>query len=116
MKTTGWRSLILYIIGAGFLVGIIFFICSYFIQGGSWAIRPSNAHITNNGQLTYSGEITDRDSNLLSYSKDGVQQYNDNALIRKATLHVVGDPNGYISTEHNMHSALNYPALIRLQA
>jgi len=27
-----------------------------------------------------------------------VQQYNDNALIRKATLHVVGDPNGYIST------------------
>ena len=62
MKTTGWRSLILYIIGAGFLVGIIFFICSYFIQGGSWAIRPSNAHITNNGQLTYSGEITDRDS------------------------------------------------------
>ena len=83
MKTTGWRSLILYIIGAGFLVGIIFFICSYFIQGGSWAIRPSNAHITNNGQLTYSGEITDRDSNLLSYSKDGVQQYNDNALIRK---------------------------------
>ena len=24
MKTTGWRSLILYIIGAGFLVGIIF--------------------------------------------------------------------------------------------
>ena len=98
MKTTGWRSLILYIIGAGFLVGIIFFICSYFIQGGSWAIRPSNAHITNNGQLTYSGEITDRDSNLLSYSKDGVQQYNDNALIRKATLHVVGDPNGYIST------------------
>ena len=98
MKTTGWRSLILYIIGAGFLVGIIFFICSYFIQGGSWAIRPSNAHITNNGQLTYSGEITDRDSNLLSYSKDDVQQYNDNALIRKATLHVVGDPNGYIST------------------
>ena len=86
MKTTGWRSLILYIIGAGFLVGIIFFICSYFIQGGSWAIRPSNAHITNNGQLTYSGEITDRDSNLLSYSKDGVQQYNDNALIRKSNL------------------------------
>ena len=86
MKTTGWRSLILYIIGAGFLVGIIFFICSYFIQGGSWAIRPSNA------------QITDRDSNLLSYSKDDVQQYNDNALIRKATLHVVGDPNGYIST------------------
>ena len=53
MKTTGWRSLILYIIGAGFLVGIIFFICSYFIQGGSWAIRPSNAHITNNGCLLY---------------------------------------------------------------
>ena len=79
-------------------MGLIFFICSYFIQGGSWAIRSSNAHITNNGQLTYSGEITDRDSNLLSYSKDDVQQYNDNALIRKATLHVVGDPNGYIST------------------
>ncbi len=98
MKTTGWRSLILYIIGAGFLAGLLFFICSYFIQGGSWAIRPSNAHITNDGQLAYSGEITDRDGNLLSYSRDGVQQYNDNALIRKATLHVVGDPNGYIST------------------
>ncbi len=78
-------------------MGLIFFICSYFIQEvlGQFA---SNAHITNNGQLTYSGEITDRDSNLLSYSKDDVQQYNDNALIRKATLHVVGYPNGYIST------------------
>lgn len=98
MKTTGLRSLILYIIGIGFVTGIIFFICSYFIQGGTWAIRPSNAHITNNGQLAYSGEITDRDGNLLSYSKDGVQQYHDNALIRRATLHVIGDPNGYIST------------------
>ncbi len=98
MKTTGLRSLILYIIGIGFLAGIIFFICSYFIQGGTWAIRPSNAHITNNGQLAYSGEITDHDGNLLSYSKDGVQQYHDNALIRRATLHVIGDPNGYIST------------------
>lgn len=98
MKKTGLRSLILYFIGAGFLVGIIFFIFSYFIQGGSWAIRPSNAHITNNGQLAYTGEISDRDKHLLSYSKDGKQKYNDNALVREATLHVVGDPKGYIST------------------
>ena len=40
MKTTGWRSLILYHHRRRFLVGLIFFICSYFIQGGSWAIRP----------------------------------------------------------------------------
>lgn len=98
MKTTGRRSLILYLVAAGFLAGCIFFVFSYFIQGGTWAIRPSNAHITNNGHLSYSGEITDRDGNLLSAGKDGVQQYNNNALIRKATLHVVGDPNGYIST------------------
>lgn len=98
MKTTGWRSLILYIIGAGFLAGILFFVFSYFVQGGSWAIRPSNAHITNNGQLTYSGQITDRDGKALSYSENGVQKYSENSVIRQSTLHVVGDPNGYIST------------------
>ncbi len=98
MKTTGWRSLVLYILGIGFLAGMVFFLACYFTQGGSWAMRASNVHLDGVNQLSGAGTITDRDGVVLAKSEDGNRVYHDNANIRKAMLAVVGDTRGYIST------------------
>lgn len=94
MKTTGWRSLVLYILGIGFLAGLVFFLACYFMQGGSWAMRASNVHLDG----VNPGAITDRDGVILAESEDGSRVYHDNAEIRRAMLAVVGDTRGYIST------------------
>ena len=98
MKTTGWRSLVLYILGLGFLAGLIFFLVCFFTQGGSWAMRASNAHLSGINQLANSGTITDRNGIVLAKSENGNRIYPPDVLTRKAMLHVVGDTRGYIST------------------
>ena len=59
MKTTGWRSLVLYILGAGLLAGLIFFVVTFFLDGGSWAMRSNNQHLSQGSQLGGAGSITD---------------------------------------------------------
>ena len=98
MKTIKLRSLVLYILGAGFLAGLIFFLVCYVTQGGSWAMRASNAHLDGVNQLSGAGTITDRDGVVLAESKDGSRVYHPNETIRKAMLALVGDTRGYIST------------------
>ena len=48
--------------------------------------------------VSSAGTIYDRNGDVLVTSKDGQREYNNSASVRKATLHVVGDPEGYIST------------------
>ena len=75
-----------------------FFLFEFFTKGGEWAMQPYNQHLVAGGQLTWAGSIQDRNGTLLVGSKDGKRVYNDNAAIRTATVHTVGDQNGYIST------------------
>lgn len=98
MKTTGVRSFILYILTAGFLGCMGFFLFEFFTQGGEWAMQPYNQHLVAGGQLTWAGTISDRNGTMLVGGQDGVRSYNEDAGIRTATVHTVGDKNGYIST------------------
>ena len=98
MKTTGWRSLVLYILGAGLLAGLIFFVVTFFLDGGSWAMRSNNQHLSQGSQLGGAGSITDRDGVVVAHSEDGQRIYADDAITREALLHVVGDTAGFIST------------------
>lgn len=98
MKTTGVRSFILYILTAGFLACMGFFLFEFFTQGGEWAMQPYNQHLVAGGQLTWAGTISDRNGTMLVGGQDGVRSYNEDAGIRTATVHTVGDKNGYIST------------------
>lgn len=98
MKTTGTRSLILYLLTGGFLAGLAVLLISLVMQGGSWAFQPYNKHLSGGGQLSYAGEVLDRNGTVLAQSKDGERLYNDDEMIRRATLHAVGDTQGYIST------------------
>ena len=98
MNTARLRSLVLYGILIGFLVGIIFFIACFFLQGGTWAMRPSNGHLQGQSQLSKAGTITDRRGNIIAQSIDGERVYSDDYTTRCALVHVLGDTNGYIST------------------
>lgn len=94
MRTTGKRSVVLYILLALFAAGAIWLTISYFANGGKWAMQPYNAHLTS-GSL---GEITDRSGNVLAKTVSGTRTYSDSETVRKALLHTVGDNNGYINT------------------
>lgn len=98
MKTTGIRSFILYILTAAFIGCMGFFLFELFTDGDQWAMQPYNQHLVAGGQLTWAGSISDRNGTLLVGSEDGVRSYNSDANIRTATVHTVGDKNGYIST------------------
>jgi peptidoglycan glycosyltransferase len=92
------RSLVLYVILAGFVAGMAFFIVCFFLDGGTWAMRPSNRHLDGQSQLAYAGTVTDRDGNVIAESVDGERVYSSDETTRKALLHVLGDSDGYIST------------------
>jgi Cell division protein FtsI/penicillin-binding protein 2 len=109
MKTTGARSLILYIIGLGFLFGLGVFLYGLFTSGGNWAMQPFNKHLTAGSQLSYGGEILDRNNTVLAKSENGKRIYNSDEQVRRAMLHAVGDTSGYISTgiQYNYRSELS---------
>lgn len=98
MNTARLRSLVLYVVLAGFVCGIVFFIACFFLQGGSWAMRPSNQHLQGESQLANAGTITDRNDEIIAQSVDGERVYSDDDTTRRALLHVLGDTDGYIST------------------
>lgn len=94
MRTTGKRSVVLYILLALFAAGMVWLMGSFFISGGTWAMQPYNGHLTA-GSL---GEITDRNGNVLAKTVNDSRKYSDDETVRLALLHTVGDNSGYIST------------------
>jgi len=76
--------------------GMGLFLVRYLLQGGSWASAAFNRHLYNSqGQLT-AGTVLDRDGDVLSSAENGERTYYDSEVVRKATLHAVGDLQGNI--------------------
>ena len=98
MRTTGKRSAFLLIFVALFAAGMIFFLFEYVTQGATWAMQPYNAHISGGTTALTNGKITDRNGTVLMQAQDGKRTYADDKEVREATLHVVGDEGGNIST------------------
>ena len=71
------------------LGGMGFFLYEYASFGASWS--------TLKGTTAISGQVTDREGVLLLDTYNGYD-YADDALVRKATLHWMGDRQGNIST------------------
>lgn len=98
MKTTGTRSLVLLALLAAFLFGLVWFTGEFALDGGSWAMQAYNGHLKGGGQLSYAGQVLDRNGVVLAQSVDGQRQYPPDEATRRACLHVVGDSGGAIST------------------
>ncbi len=93
LKTVGLRSIVLYILLAVFLGGVGYLVVNLFLNGRTWAMQPYNGHL--GSQM---GDILDCDGAVLATSKEGERQYSEDATVRRALLHTIGDTAGYIGT------------------
>lgn len=98
MKTISRRAWILYALALAFLSGLCFLSYTFFTNADSWAMKKANRHLYSGSTLTAAGAITDETGAVLADTADGKRIYNDDKAVRTATLHVVGDSEGYIAT------------------
>ena len=86
-----WFALALAIVLA---VGVFGFAIRYCIESGRWATFQGSPHVYSGGNLN-TGVVTDRSGTVLLDATDG-RNYADSLLLRKATMHILGDRDGYI--------------------
>lgn len=98
MKMIAKRGIFLWVIAVAFLFGVAFMTYSLFNNGSTWVMKSYNSHIYKSGELIGAGTITDRNGVVLAQTIDGERKYSESRLIRKATLHTVGDTKGFISS------------------
>uniref|UniRef100_UPI003FEDC8D9 penicillin-binding transpeptidase domain-containing protein n=1 Tax=Candidatus Fimivicinus sp. TaxID=3056640 RepID=UPI003FEDC8D9 len=98
MRITSKRALAIYALIGAFLIGVVFLIGGFVLNGETWALKRFNQHLFTGGSLTSAGTIYDTKGTILAQTKNGERVFNDSSRIRKATLHMVGDTAGYIST------------------
>lgn len=97
MKSISRRALILYSIILLFLAGCGVLYFNLITHSEEWAMNKASKHLYSMGSLTTAGDIMDVNGNILVTTKNGQRSYNDDAIIRMATLHTVGDSSGYIA-------------------
>ena len=98
MKKIEQRAILCCVLALVLALGLSVFLVRYLVRGGSWVSSPFNRHLYNtSGQLAV-GTVLDRDGDVLSGVENGQRTYYDNATVRKATLHAVGDLQGNIGT------------------
>ena len=96
MKKIEQRAILCCVLALVLALGLSVFLVRYLVRGGSWVSSPFNRHLYNtSGQLAV-GTVLDRDGDVLSGVENGQRTYYDNATVRKATLHAVGDLQGNI--------------------
>jgi len=97
MKKLEKRAIICLTLAAVLFLGLCLFVFRFVRDGGDWATFYANQHVYSEGRLAI-GKVYDVNGTLLvENTKDGVK-YNDDELIRRATLHAVGDTGGNIAT------------------
>lgn len=98
MKKIERRAVVCLALAVLLTAGLGIFLVRYLTDGGSWASSAFNRHLYNSSGQLASGTVLDQDGDVLSTVVDGERTYYDNATVRKATLHVVGDLQGNIGT------------------
>lgn len=98
MRTITRRTYIVIFLVIAFFAGLGFMLYSFYTEGGTWASNRANNHIYSGGELTVAGTIYDRNKTPLVTTQDGERVYHESKSTRKATLHVIGDSQGFIST------------------
>lgn len=98
MKSISRRAWVLYLMTVAFICGLAFLLYTFFLNADSWSMKKANRHIYSSSTLTTAGSITDESGAILAATVDGKRVYNESKSIRTATLHIVGDSEGYIAS------------------
>ena len=100
---TSKRSLVVLLLVVAVVVGLGFLAFKLAVNGENWATLRANEHLTEDGSFIAAGHITDRNGEILAKTENNERIYNDSERIRRSTLHIVGDTEGYISS--GIHTA-----------
>ncbi len=98
MKMITKRGIFLWFIVLAFVVGLGFMTFSLVSDGDVWVMKTFNTHVYTNGKLVGAGTIYDKNNKTLVATKKGNRSYAKDETVREATLHIIGDPSGFIST------------------
>lgn len=98
MNNTTKRAYVLYAVLAAFFIGFAILIYMFIANGSDWATKKANQHLYSEGSISAAGSIYDCNGEPLAQTIDGNRRYNELSSVRKATLHTVGDLNGFIAT------------------
>lgn len=116
MNRIAKRSLAVAILVGLLAAGFLFFLVEYFINSSKWVMTPGSPHVyevqENNKRKT--GVVIDRDGTLLLNMNDDDWSYSTDEMIRKATLHWVGDRYRQITvpvTPHYYEELISYDLL-----
>ena len=97
MRKIERRGVFCLILAALLGLGLAFFCFRFVMNGGEWASYPYNRHLYTDSGVLKGGTILDRDGDVLSaLDVSGARVYFDDADVRRATLHAVGDAAGNI--------------------
>ncbi len=75
--------------------GLCFFLTEYVTRADNWVVYEGSPHVYDGGNIG-TGAIVDREGVLLLDMNEG-RTYSSDSLLRKATLHWLGDRNGSVS-------------------
>ncbi len=98
MKTTAKRGYIVFLLVAAVVAGLAFLGVKFALNGEKWATLRANEHLTVDGSFVAAGDIFDRGGVLLASTEGDERVYNDSERIRRSTLHIVGDTEGFVSS------------------
>ena len=103
MNKVAGRAGITLLIALALLAGFGFFLAEYFTQAGDWAVFKGSPHVYNGSNIGC-GLTTDRDGVLL-LNLAGDRTYAADEVLRRATVHWVGDRKGSVSAPALSHYA-----------
>ena len=94
MKRISGRTVFTTLLAAIVIVGMCLFVVQYFASARRWVTFPGSPHVYSGGNIS-TGSIRDRDGVMVLTNGES-RQYADDEMIRKATIHLLGDRYGYI--------------------
>ncbi len=98
MKSTVKRSFVVLLLVLVFTLGLAYLAVNLGLNAENWATLRANTHLVNDGSFIGAGNVLDRTGVVLAETKNGERVYNNSERIRRSTLHIVGDSEGYIAS------------------
>ena len=91
MKRIGTRAKILSLVVLFFLLCSVVFFYDYLTSATTWVVHPNNENLYTNGELRSSGRVETSDGTRLYTLTSEGSRYAEDKVLRRATLHAVGD-------------------------
>ena len=101
MNRIAKRTWVALVLSFFLLGGLCFFIGEFIVKGKTWTVHAGSPHVYEGDKITCVA-MTDRNGILLLDANDG-RLYSSDELIRRSTVHWVGDSRGMISAPVMSH-------------